>query len=231
MGRTYEEMLASQTELAHFNPNHDPSTGRFAKSRFGAALNRRRDIERKRTADQKDRQELHKDMNDYFRSHIKNEELRKRVSISRTGEVNTDELRSAARKGKVTEKDIAEVKAAKDATEKYVLSKYGEKEYKKRAEAYEVKDLPLKDKVKMVAIGSAAVALAVSAIKFRKTDEALKWISEGTLGVDPTKYLGVSLAKAGIAAAGSSAALIGGSLVSDYINAGKNETAKKKSKE
>lgn len=27
--RTYEELLAAQTELAHFNPNHDPDTGRF----------------------------------------------------------------------------------------------------------------------------------------------------------------------------------------------------------
>ena len=38
--RTYEELLAAQTELAHFNPNHDPKTGQFAKKsgglRFGA---------------------------------------------------------------------------------------------------------------------------------------------------------------------------------------------------
>ena len=27
--RTYEELLSAQTELAHFNPNHDPDTGRF----------------------------------------------------------------------------------------------------------------------------------------------------------------------------------------------------------
>lgn len=28
--RTYEELLAAQTELAHFNKNHDPKTGQFA---------------------------------------------------------------------------------------------------------------------------------------------------------------------------------------------------------
>lgn len=28
--RTYEELLAAQTELAHFNPNHDPNIGRFS---------------------------------------------------------------------------------------------------------------------------------------------------------------------------------------------------------
>lgn len=33
--RTYEELLASQTELAHFNPNHDPRNGQFAKGHGG----------------------------------------------------------------------------------------------------------------------------------------------------------------------------------------------------
>lgn len=28
--RTYEELLAAQTELAHFKPNHDPRNGQFA---------------------------------------------------------------------------------------------------------------------------------------------------------------------------------------------------------
>lgn len=32
--KTYEEILASQAELAHFNPNHD-KLGRFAKNMFG----------------------------------------------------------------------------------------------------------------------------------------------------------------------------------------------------
>lgn len=35
--RTYEELLASQTELAHFNQNHDPSTGQFAKAGSGTS--------------------------------------------------------------------------------------------------------------------------------------------------------------------------------------------------
>lgn len=35
--RTYEELLAAQTELAHFNPNHDPRNGQFAKSVGGIA--------------------------------------------------------------------------------------------------------------------------------------------------------------------------------------------------
>lgn len=37
--RTYEELLAIQTELAHFNPNHD-KLGRFAKSGLGRAIER-----------------------------------------------------------------------------------------------------------------------------------------------------------------------------------------------
>ena len=37
--RTYEELLAVQTELAHFNPNHD-KLGRFAKSGLGRAIER-----------------------------------------------------------------------------------------------------------------------------------------------------------------------------------------------
>ena len=36
MARTYEELLAAQTELAHFNPNHDPMTGRFMEKRGGS---------------------------------------------------------------------------------------------------------------------------------------------------------------------------------------------------
>lgn len=32
---TYEEMLASQTELAHFNPFHNPKNGQFAKKNGG----------------------------------------------------------------------------------------------------------------------------------------------------------------------------------------------------
>ena len=36
--RTYEELLAAQTELIHFNPNHDPKTGRFAKNTTSMGL-------------------------------------------------------------------------------------------------------------------------------------------------------------------------------------------------
>ena len=36
--RTYEELIAAQTELMHFNPNHDPKTGRFAKSTTSMGL-------------------------------------------------------------------------------------------------------------------------------------------------------------------------------------------------
>lgn len=40
MMKTYEELLASQTELAHFNPNHDPNTGQFSKKAGGAISKR-----------------------------------------------------------------------------------------------------------------------------------------------------------------------------------------------
>lgn len=39
--RTYEELLAAQTELMHFNPNHDPHTGKFAKSTYAQIAQRR----------------------------------------------------------------------------------------------------------------------------------------------------------------------------------------------
>ena len=227
MARTYEDLLAAQTELTHFNPNHDPKTGQFAKSRLGSAINKRIETERSRTREQNDKRELLNDMNEHFRSQIKNEKLRKLVSISRTGSVNTDDLRSGIRKGKITENDLSEVQAAKEATEKYVLKKYGEKEYKKRASSTEVKDLPMSKKLKMVMIGTAAASLAIATMKYKKVNNDLKWITDGLAEVDPTKYLGVSLAKAGITAAGSSAALIGGTLVSDYIKEYKNGTSKK----
>ena len=35
MARTYEELLAAQTELAHFNPFHNPKNGQFAKGHGG----------------------------------------------------------------------------------------------------------------------------------------------------------------------------------------------------
>ena len=51
--RTYEELLAAQTELAHFNDKHDPSTGQFAKKGAGSsnssdASNARRDARYKK---------------------------------------------------------------------------------------------------------------------------------------------------------------------------------------
>lgn len=42
--RTYEELLAAQTELAHFNKNHDPKTGQFAS---GNGTNSRQPIKDK----------------------------------------------------------------------------------------------------------------------------------------------------------------------------------------
>lgn len=37
MNRTYEEILAAQTELAHFNPFHNPKNGQFAKKNGGVS--------------------------------------------------------------------------------------------------------------------------------------------------------------------------------------------------
>lgn len=37
MARTYEELLSAQTELMHFNPNHDPRNGQFAKGHIGSS--------------------------------------------------------------------------------------------------------------------------------------------------------------------------------------------------
>ena len=41
MVKTYEELLAAQTELAHFNANHDPRNGQFAKKTGGSSLDPR----------------------------------------------------------------------------------------------------------------------------------------------------------------------------------------------
>lgn len=37
MARTYEDLLAAQTELAHFNPFHNPKNGQFAKKNGGVS--------------------------------------------------------------------------------------------------------------------------------------------------------------------------------------------------
>lgn len=37
MARTYEDLLAAQTELMHFNPFHNPKNGQFAKKNGGVS--------------------------------------------------------------------------------------------------------------------------------------------------------------------------------------------------
>lgn len=37
MARTYEDLLAAQTYLAHFNPFHNPKNGQFAKKNGGVS--------------------------------------------------------------------------------------------------------------------------------------------------------------------------------------------------
>lgn len=47
MVKTYEELLAAQTELAHFNPNHDPKTGKFAKTNNTSSVDDKTDRKKK----------------------------------------------------------------------------------------------------------------------------------------------------------------------------------------
>lgn len=51
--RTYEELLAAQTELAHFNPNHDPKNGQFTKSGSGRTYGSVSDVAVKAASDKK----------------------------------------------------------------------------------------------------------------------------------------------------------------------------------
>ena len=117
---TYEEMLAAQTELAHFNPNHDPSNGRFAKSKFGRAA-----------ATRKEHRAMKRDMKEHFKSQI-SDEAAKVTAIDKNGNDSRGAAwNSAYRKGKVTSKDDRDIKRAASETKKYMTEKYGEKEYKR----------------------------------------------------------------------------------------------------
>jgi hypothetical protein len=51
--RTYEELLAAQTELAHFNPNHDPRNGQFTKNGSGRTYGSVSDVAVKAASDKK----------------------------------------------------------------------------------------------------------------------------------------------------------------------------------
>lgn len=98
---TADEIIANGLHLAHFNPNHDPSTGRFAKSGLGQALARHK------------QNKIRPD--DYQRY----AELSKRNPKSLTNEelefmVNRRELEKKA-KGKTPAKEAAEAELARFA--------------------------------------------------------------------------------------------------------------------
>lgn len=115
--RTYEELLASQTELAHFNKNHDPNNGQFARSSAGSSITKKQ----KKQAIKK----LRDEQNEHFRSQI-SKEAAKVTSIGRNGyDQRGSEWNKAYRQGKVTAKDDREIKAAAKSTREYMEKKYG----------------------------------------------------------------------------------------------------------
>lgn len=98
---TADEIIANGLHLAHFNPNHDPNTGRFVKSGFGRALARHKQ---------------NKIRTDDYQRYA---ELSKRNPKSLTNEelefmVNRRELEKKA-KGKTPAKEAAEAELARFA--------------------------------------------------------------------------------------------------------------------
>ena len=119
--RTYEELIAAQTELAHFNQNHDPRNGQFAKGHGGTNSSASFTKKEKKTVLKK----MREDQKEHFRSQISDEEAK----VTRLGRNGYDERGSdwnaAYRKGKVTSKDDREIKAAAKATRDYMNKTYG----------------------------------------------------------------------------------------------------------
>lgn len=213
MGRTYEEMLASQTELAHFNPNHDPSTGRFAKSRFGQAMSKR-----------KEHREMKRDMDDHFRSQI-SDEASKVTRLGRNGyDQHGSDWNSAYRKGKVTSKDDRDIKKAASETRKYMKNKYGENKFQEmsRKEGESVFDSMDPRKKKMlktagiVALTAAGISLAATAGNAIKAQNAFDAMGFGDKLLT-SQVVKAGAAKAGKVAATSALAVIGGHMVKDYV--------------
>lgn len=98
---TADEIIAGGYHLAHFNPNHDPSTGRFAKSGLGRAIAR------------------HKQNKIRTDDYTRYAELSKRDPRSLTNEelsflVNRRELEKKA-KGKTPAREAAEAELARFA--------------------------------------------------------------------------------------------------------------------
>ena len=213
MTRTYEEMLASQAELMHFNPNHDPSTGRFSKSKFGKAI-----------ATRKEHREMKKDMDDHFRSQI-SEEASKVTNLGRNGyDQRGSEWNKAYRKGKVTSKDDRDIKSAASKTRQYMKDKYGEDKFREMTRrdgesAFDSMD-PKKRKmlktagiVALSAAGISILATAGNAINAQRSLDALGFGDK----LIASQVVKAGAKKAGQMALGGALATIGGHMVKDYL--------------
>lgn len=215
---TYEEMLASQTELAHFNQNHDPSTGRFSKSKFGKAMAKR-----------KEHSEMKKDMDEHFRSQI-SDEASKVTTIGRNGYDNRGSgWNSAYRKGKVSSKDDREIKKAAANTREYMIDKYGEKavkSFQNKTGESALSDRQ-KQKLKGSIIGGTIVAagsIAVNSVLADIGTTALQGAGiDVKLGVDPLK-VGAKALKTGLA-------IYGGMTLVDMYKSHKREQARQQKDE
>ena len=223
--RTYEELLAAQTELMHFNPNHDPKTGQFSKSKFGQAMSKR-----------KEHRAMKKDMDEHFRSQI-SDEAAKVTRLGRNGyDERGSEWNTAYRKGKVTSKDSSDIRKASSETRKYMKDKYGDDKFQEmsRRHGESVFDYmdPKKSKILktagIVALSAAGVSILATAGNAINAQKGLDAMGFGDKLIT-SQVVKAGAKKAGQMAVGGALATIGGHMIKDYIS--DNESHKKKSGE
>lgn len=78
--------------------------------------------------------EMHRDMQNHFKSQIKNKKARDTVTIGRNGyDIRGEAWNKAYKKKQVTSKDDANIKKAASETRTYMKKKYGEKYVKNLA--------------------------------------------------------------------------------------------------
>lgn len=230
MTRTYEELLASQTELAHFNPFHNPKNGQFAKKR-GGDPSRKEAV--KRYSKAYDRWSTEQDRLDeeWGRLEKEHKSLGKN-KLSRAMAVAKGSSEAAKKYSKdydkwSTEQDKNDARGKelkqlyKDTGNTYLsrilnnsnLSPRG-KEIVKRAGT-----------VAGVAAGVSALATVGNAVNAQKSLDALGFGDK----LITSQVVKAGVKKAGAMALGGALATIGGHMIKDYMT--KDNNQKKKSGE
>lgn len=193
MTRTYEELLAAQTELAHFNPFHNPKNGQFAKKNGGISSNK--EYDRWRT--EQDRLD-----EEWDRLKKERKSLGKNI-FSRTIAVSKGSSEAAKKYSKDFDKWSTE--QDKNDARKMRLEK-----------GSSAKEKDIMKKAKRAAVAAAAIAGGVTLGKALNDQRIFNKAGLGDK-INPIARTYEGITKAGKASTMAALAVIGGYTVKDYV--------------